>query len=302
MACLCLNDPELFRSVVENLDTAVCLVDHDRKIIFWNYGAERLTGYLGLEMLGRPYREDLVVYTGEDSGSLPSGGCLLVEAMREGHVMGGEAFLLHRQGHRIPVRARAFPLRDARGVVVGGAETLIEQSVEQQEVDVPTGVTYFADELVGLSSFRETASQLFKHLNSAAQRQVPFGLLCMEVRDLEQHAIRNGRPVIEPILRTVGHELRSTLHSTDFVGHWKGNRFLAIIATPTPATLERTAQRLQRLIGMATVSWWGDKLSLQINIGGSMMRPDDSAESVVQRAEHALDQCQNREEGRLLVP
>ena len=55
------------------------MADGSKKIVFWNYGAERLTGYLGLEMLGRPYREDLVVYTGEDKGSLSSGGCLLVE-------------------------------------------------------------------------------------------------------------------------------------------------------------------------------------------------------------------------------
>src|SRR5215471_18950302 len=128
MACLQLNDPELFRSVVENLDTAVCLVDCDRKIVFWNHGAERLTGYLGLEMLGRYYKEDLVVYAGEDHGPLRSGACLLFEAMREGHVVEGEAFLLHRQGHRIPVRARAFPLRDSRGTVVDGAEALIEAS------------------------------------------------------------------------------------------------------------------------------------------------------------------------------
>jgi len=109
-------------------------------------------------------------------------------------------------------------------------------------------------------------------------------------------------PVIEPILRTVCHELRSALRSTDFAGHWKGNRFLAIIDMPNADTLDRAAQRLQKLIGMATVSWWGDKFSLRINLGGSMMRHDDSAESLAQRVEQTLDQCQNQEEGRLLVP
>ena len=302
MHALQLNDPDLFRSVVENLEYPVYLVDGNHKIVFWNYGAERLTGYRGLEMVGRPYREDLVVYCGEDNPALPPGSCLLLEAMREGHVVEGEACVLHRQGHRIPVRARAFPLRDSHGAVVGAAETLAEKVVEDKEVAVPTGVTYFADELVGLSSFRQTALQLSKQVTAASTRQSPCGILCIEVRDLDRHAIRNGRPVIEAILRNVGHELRIALHASDFVGHWKDNRFLAIVETASLATLENAAQRVQKLIGLSTVSWWGDRLSVQICVSGTMLRPDDSAESMAQRAEKALDQCTHQEEGRLLVP
>ena len=302
MACLQLSDPELFRSVVENLQCAVYIVDCDKKVVFWNQSAERLTGFLALEMLGRPYREDLVVSCGEGKSAPSGSACLLSEAIRDGHAKESEAFVLHRQGHRIPVRTRAFPLRDSRGGIVGVAATLMEQVAEEQEVAVPSGVTYFADELVALSSFHKTASQLFKQASIAGQRQLPFGVLCIEVRDLEKHAARNGRPVVVAILRTVGHELRTALHATDFVGHWKGNRFLAIVATATAAMLERAAQRLQKLIELSTVSWWGDKLSLQICVGGSLMRPDDSAESLVQRAETALDNCLHQEEGRLLVP
>jgi PAS domain S-box-containing protein/diguanylate cyclase (GGDEF)-like protein len=303
MACLQLSDPDLFRSVVENVECAVYLVDTDKKVVFWNHGAERLTGFLALEMLGRPYREDLVVSNSSEDANAPHrGGCMLAEALREGHVKEGEALVLHRQGHRIPVRARVFPLRDPRGRVVGGAETLIEHVTEERERAVPSGVTYFADELVALSTFHDTASQLFKQVSTAGQRQLPFGVLCIEVRDLEKHAARNGRPVVEAILRTVGHELRTAVHATDFVGHWKGNRFLAVVETATLGMLERTAQRLQKLIGLSTVSWWGDKLSLQISVGGSVMRPDDSAESLVQRVEKALDNCPNLEEGCLLVP
>jgi len=303
MAILQFDDPELFRSVVENLPCAVYMVDCEKKVVFWNHGAERLTGFLALEMLGRPHREDLVVGGCDDKQTpLSQSSSLLGEAMREGHAKESEVFVLHRQGHRIPVRTRVFPLRDSRGRVVGGAEALIEQVTEEKELSVPSGVTYFADELVGLSSFHTTASQLFKHVSSAGNRQLPFGVLCIEVRDLEKHAARNGRPVVEAILRTVGHELRTAVHSTDFVGHWKGNRFLAIVETATLTILERAAQRLQKLIGLSTVSWWGDKLSLQICVGGSVMRPDDSAESLVQRAEVALDNCLNQEEGCLLVP
>lgn len=47
---------ERFRLLVEGIeDYAIFLVDHDGKVDTWNKGAERLTGYTGEEIVGRPY-------------------------------------------------------------------------------------------------------------------------------------------------------------------------------------------------------------------------------------------------------
>jgi PAS domain S-box-containing protein len=302
MASLQLNDPELLRSVVENLDCAVYLVDCEKKIVFWNHGAERLSGYLGLEMLGRPYPEDLVVHCDAQRGGHALDRCLLSEVMRDGQAKEGEAFLLHRHGHRIPVRARAFPLRDSRGSIVGAAETLQEQSNEDAELTVPKGVTYHAHGLLGLSEYEQTAARFSEHLKFSITRQLCFGILCIQVRELEKHAARNGRPIVETILRTVGHELRRALHPGDFVGYWKQNRFLAIVETVTAAELNGAAQRLQRLVGLSTVSWWGDKVAVRTCISGTMLRPGDSPESMAERVELALDACAQAQEDCLLVP
>jgi PAS domain S-box-containing protein len=41
-----LRDPNIFRAVLECLPTGVYLVGSDGKILFWNDGGERITGYL----------------------------------------------------------------------------------------------------------------------------------------------------------------------------------------------------------------------------------------------------------------
>ena len=48
-----LQNAEIFRAALESLQTGVCVVDRDRKINFWNDGAERITGYLRQDVLGR---------------------------------------------------------------------------------------------------------------------------------------------------------------------------------------------------------------------------------------------------------
>jgi len=49
-----LQDPSIFRSVLDSLQTGVYLVGRDGKIVFWNDGAERITGYRRHEVLDAP--------------------------------------------------------------------------------------------------------------------------------------------------------------------------------------------------------------------------------------------------------
>ena len=59
------DNPEIFRSILENLPTGVYLVDRNRKILFWNNGAEEITGYLRQDVVGRFLRDHLLTLGGE---------------------------------------------------------------------------------------------------------------------------------------------------------------------------------------------------------------------------------------------
>ncbi len=48
-----LGSEELYRMVLDSLPVAVCAVDREGKVILWNDGAERVTGYLRQDVLGR---------------------------------------------------------------------------------------------------------------------------------------------------------------------------------------------------------------------------------------------------------
>lgn len=58
-----LENPEVFRTVLESLKMGICAVDRDRKIAFWNDGAGEITGYLRQEVLGRSCREGRLART-----------------------------------------------------------------------------------------------------------------------------------------------------------------------------------------------------------------------------------------------
>jgi PAS domain S-box-containing protein len=47
----------MFRAVLESLQTGVCVVDRERKITFWNDGAEKITVESLLERTGNALKQ-----------------------------------------------------------------------------------------------------------------------------------------------------------------------------------------------------------------------------------------------------
>ena len=53
MSTTIFDDPKLYHSVLEDLPIGVYIVDRERRVRFWNRGAEHLTGHLPHEVMGQ---------------------------------------------------------------------------------------------------------------------------------------------------------------------------------------------------------------------------------------------------------
>ena len=115
-----LNDPEVFQSVLQSLQAGVYLVERNRRIRFWNDGAERITGYLNQDVVGRFLRDHLLVTANDtkDVDSNPADPINLV--FRDGKPSITDVSILHKDGYRVPIVLRTIPIRDNHGKVVGG--------------------------------------------------------------------------------------------------------------------------------------------------------------------------------------
>ena len=52
MPMLNLEDPQLLRAILDNLQTGLFVTDREHRIVFWNDGAEKITGYMRHAVLG----------------------------------------------------------------------------------------------------------------------------------------------------------------------------------------------------------------------------------------------------------
>ena len=61
-----LNNPRVFETALDSLGVGGYLVDRHRKIVYWNRGAERISGYLRQDVTGRFCRDDILVHSDEN--------------------------------------------------------------------------------------------------------------------------------------------------------------------------------------------------------------------------------------------
>jgi diguanylate cyclase (GGDEF)-like protein/PAS domain S-box-containing protein len=287
-----LADSELFRFILENLHMAVYVVGRDGKIVFWNDGAERITGYLRQDIIGRVRADNFLGETDSEQNDLDGALAPVVVAQREGKTIQAEVSLRHKSGHRVPVQLWTFPVRNGQGVIVGAAETF-EESISIAEWDRRQSklASYGCiDHASGVLNHAVLQSHLREQLGMFAEHPVPFSVLCVQIDALEQIQARDGPGAVAAVLRVVGQTLENSLRPTDFLGRWQDNQFLAILTECSASETVHASERLRRMVSNSKIAWWGDRLPVTISIGGTAVKPTDTVEGLVLRAELAVRQ------------
>ncbi len=110
-------------SILESISDGVFTVDADWRITYFNAAAERITGIRRREALGRGCAEVF-------RASMCETSCALRQTLKSGKpIINRAAFIVTADGRRIPVSVSTAILRDARGRLVGGAETFRDLSL-----------------------------------------------------------------------------------------------------------------------------------------------------------------------------
>lgn len=101
------------------------ITDTDRRIVFWNDAAQKITGWAALEVVGKHCRDNILVHVDKDNHPLCGDEhCPLHRSIVTGQPS-LEPFLVfaqHRGGQRIPVEVTVAPIRNHAGQVIGGIE------------------------------------------------------------------------------------------------------------------------------------------------------------------------------------
>lgn len=285
------HDPEICRTILENLPAGLCVVDMQKKIVFWSDGAERITGHLRHEVIGHSCVSETLLHCDQPGCEFCKEDCPVARAMKTSQSIEAIGFLHHKAGYEIPVRIRAVPVHNQHGSIIGAAETFEEMQspARAHHRDDGPNLPGCVDDATSVPTPTFMLSHLSETLAKSIELQVPFGVLCLRLEGLPHFRASLGPEAASSLLRVIARSLESTLWTTDVIGRWGDDQFLVILNSCRDEALPSVRERVRRILAADGIEWWGERRSLPFSIGHATVQPDDTVESLIERAQKSLD-------------
>jgi diguanylate cyclase (GGDEF)-like protein/PAS domain S-box-containing protein len=285
-----LGNHEIYRAVLDSLPVAVCAVNRDGKVILWNEGAERVTGYLRQDVLGRMCTEAFMEHADSQNNPLQGTEVPLLETMRDGRCLTVHASLRRKSGQSVGVHLRTVPLRGDDGRLQGAVE-LFEQIVTRTPTERrhdKLAALGCLDQQTGLLNHSMIQAHLQEALSLYKVYPVPFCALCVSIDGLPKIRERFGQAAVEATLLVLGQTLEGAVRPTDYVGRWLEEEFLIILTECGESDLPKVGERLRKMTNHSRVNWWGDAWSVTISMGATPAHDLDTVGSILSRAEQGM--------------
>ena len=284
-----LRDTDLFWALLEQSDAGLYVVDPERRILYWNPGAARISGYTAVDITGRFCHGDLLMHCDAEGAGLCGARCPLASVIADGHPRDCLIYLRHKQGHRLPVHVRSRPIRDGKGQIIGAVEVFRPEPTAARHRVLHGTALGCCDEDTGLGN-RSFGMMLVRHaLESLDLFELPFGWLriALDKRDELEH--RHGKAFLDAAATVMARTLERSLAPLDVLLRWDPTEFRALVRCAGNRELLEIARRAAVLVRASCVAWWGDSLRIRISAGGVLARRGDTLESLEQSASAALE-------------
>jgi len=279
---------DFYKSVLDNLYEGVYFVNLERRITYWNKGAERITGYSADEVVGKECADNLLVHIDESGRHLCTSDCPLVDVMKQNcSHKDDQVYLHHKAGHRVPVSVSISLIQDRDGVPLGAAEIFYETKSIDQNAQLIESLKRetLIDMLTGLPNRRYLQMNLSGALAEYERHGIGFGLLFIDVDHFKHFNDTYGHETGDNLLKLVGTTMGNCMRAYDMIGRWGGEEFLAIIRFTDHQQFLLVAEKLRTMVEKSFLMHKNESLTVTITLGATHVRPGDTVESLVDRAD-----------------
>lgn len=297
-------DENFYKQILDNLQDGVYYLDRDRIITYWNRAAENITGYTANQVVGRSCSNNILNHVNEQGLVLCNHHCPMAATMQDGKPREMYVYLHHAEGHRVPVQIRSAPIRDESGNIIGAVETFSKgSSPENTERRLrKLQQTALLDPLTSIGNRRHLESRLSMRLVDFNENHVSFGLLFCDIDYFKNLNDTFGHNVGDKVLRMIAQTLRANIRESDTMGRWGGEEFMVILQDIDKSSLLSIGEKLLNLVRRSHLTLSGNRiLSTTISIGATLVRKDDTIESLVDRADRLMYQSKAAGRNRITI-
>lgn len=244
-----MDEKKIYTKILNGISEGVYFVDINRKISFWNKGAEKITGYLSKEIVNRYCCDNILNHVDETGKELCISGCPLLDTMNDGKPREQKVYLRHKNGFRIPVIVKVISIYE-KGKIIGAVETFTDVSPNKMLLQSNNNLmeNIFKDELTKLPNRK----YLNVHLNSVMLKyknlKTPFGVMFLDIDFFKKVNDNYGHNIGDKILKMVAKVFTSACRDNDIIGRWGGEEFIGVFENIDEKRIIEIADRIRMLI------------------------------------------------------
>lgn len=294
---------EFYKNLLDNLYDGVYFLDRDRRITYWNKGAERITGYSGDEVLGSCCRDNILMHVDRNGTCLCKDFCPAARVMELGVQDEAEVFLHHKDGHRVMVRTRISPICDESGSIVGAVEIFSDNSEKLATMALIQELQEkaFQDALTGLPNRRFLENFISSRIEEMARYGWAFGLIFIDIDHFKLVNDIYGHDAGDEALRMIARTLTHVSRSFDAVGRWGGEEFVVVVINVDREGLLHIAERYRAMIESSDLTDGEDTLMITVSVGGTTAHSGDTLLSLIKRADGLMYRSKQLGRNRVTV-
>lgn len=280
----------LDESLANRLFDGVVEIDTNSRIRLWNMAAERITGYAANRMVGKHFLEQPARHVSEAGIELPDTLVLLLMTVKDGRPREGLAYLNHADGYRLTTLIHTMPVFDKRHKIAGALEVFTDNKslIAAFQATQKSEETILFDPLTGIGNRPHIETKIRSAIEDYRLRRLSFGILFIDIDHFKEFNDKYGHLLGDKVLRMAANTLRQNLRGSDSCGRWGGEEFIALVHGLDAAGLKKVAEKLRSTISQARVPEKDLALGITISIGACLVRPDDTFQSLVERADKLM--------------
>ncbi|MDY7576657.1 PAS domain-containing protein [Actimicrobium sp. CCI2.3] len=233
---------ELLRVTLQSIGDAVITTDAHSQVTWLNPVAERMTGWLSGEALGRPLTQ--VFHIVNEETRLPTENPVAT-CLAQGKIVGlaNHTVLISRNGDEFGIEDSAAPIRNPGGDVLG-VVLVFHDVTEQRRLSGEMSYRATHDALTGLVNRAEFETRLRRTLDKAHEEHSEHALLYIDLDEFKLVNDACGHFVGDQLLQQMAKLLSEAVRVCDTLARLGGDEFAVILEHCSSDQAQRVAQQI----------------------------------------------------------
>lgn len=297
------NYQVMLESLCNEIPIGCYMIKPDHRVVFWNHEAEKLLGFKANEMQGKKC-VDMPLGCSFTSGNKISGAncpAMIAYSTQRAHTI--KMFMKNKEGNDVLMQNTIVPIKNPDGVITELVSFFVPLTHEDYDQDLINKIYEVAtrDPLTCLPGRKYMEACLEEAMEIYHRTDRPFAVLFADANNF--HDINNayGHNAGDAILRNLGLALRQYGRKVDRFCRWGGDEFVGLLQIKSPEDIKLASKRFMKIADNCYEIVDGKKISCQAAIGITVVREDDTIESVIARADHYMYQAKKSPDEKIVT-